>query len=76
MPNLSVLTNGQLTAAEEACQYLLELHRTGKALDSELAVKLDTLLADLSATKEDRQQADRRSHVAAAAARQAVRRAE
>ncbi len=72
MPDLSLLSGDELHSAGRACQFLLELHRTRDALDHELYIKLDTLLADIQAMQEDRQQAERRARVAAAAARYGI----
>jgi hypothetical protein len=52
---LSTLSAGQLTKAYEAADYLLRLPAR---LDPELAIKLDTLRADLTAELEDREPSD------------------
>jgi hypothetical protein len=55
MPNLHMLTRTELDRAREAANYLLTVNETkAEILDASLAIKLDTLRADLSTEQEDR----------------------
>jgi hypothetical protein len=72
MPNLSVLTTGELHATERACEYLMQLHDRHQAIDRDLYVKLSTLFADVCAQLEDHAAAERRHRVAQAARQASV----
>jgi hypothetical protein len=65
--NLRNLSLGQLTKAHQAADYLLSLP---DRLDTELAIKLDTLRADLTAEIEDRGQTNPQGHQASKAGTQ------
>jgi hypothetical protein len=55
MSNLSRLSRLELSEAYKAADYLCAV---GEALDGELAIKIDTLRADLAAAIEDHAPAD------------------
>ena len=59
MHNLSRLSGEELENAEAACEILLDLHRKREVLEPELFTRLDTALADIHMTQEDRQRAER-----------------
>jgi len=60
MPNLSALSTEDLDHAEVAADLLLAMHQRYEILDSELAVKLSTFLADLHVAQEDKQRQQRK----------------
>ena len=66
MTYLHQLTTAELSKAHHAAGYLYGLPAR---LDPDLAIKLDTLRADLTAELEDRQQADHDARQAATADR-------
>ncbi|MBV9451001.1 MAG: hypothetical protein JO345_34450 [Streptosporangiaceae bacterium] len=55
MPNLRDMPASDLDHAEVAADLLLALHKRYDILDRDLAVKLDTFLADVHAAREDKQ---------------------
>lgn len=69
MTDLRHLTTAELGQAHQATDYLCGLPAS---LDRELAIKLDTLRADLTAEIEDREQAGRDARRAATASRAAT----
>jgi hypothetical protein len=69
MTYLRQLTTAELSKAHQAADYLCGIPAR---LDRELAVKIDTLRADLTAEIEDRAQADREARQAATVSRAAT----
>jgi hypothetical protein len=69
MPDLSILTTGELGTAEAAAETLMKLHDKHQVLDRGVYVGLGTLLADVHMVQEDHAAAERRHKVAQAARR-------
>lgn len=69
MTNLRHLTTAELGKAHQAADYLCGLPAW---LDNELAIKLDTLRADLTAEIEDREQTEHDARQAATTSRAVI----
>jgi hypothetical protein len=67
MPDLSVLTTGELHSAKNSCEYLMQLHDRHHVMEQDLHVTLSSYYADVCARLEDHAAAERRSKVQQAA---------